>query len=517
LNQNNQIEGLFATAILSRIRALDYLRRSELIESVCVKRIPTKSVPEYLCSEISPKYPKHYSKSDFTNNQRLIESAMLDAQRWHNRGILVNSSTESQMFRTCAEISPVIFTFGALDTLSNLTAMIMNSRKSRSIGSNTPWLKKTVELTRYAIRNQWTMISSYGSISHLMVAWLARFSGLVIVCDSPLPFMIDGIRKDQFLMEFSDILRIEKTLFVSSFTPGRIPDIRQRWRLRDHLAASLSDILIPCEIRPAGNMSEILRVAEVSKKIVVKNIPGHEQEVSLAKKSTETTTMGAVARQSDVVPKQNKFYPLSVSGSARPKEILLTHYTRACPGPWPGQTWSDYLKSLEYGDPGCSHTAFDTLGRIIQEKRIRSSSKWVRGDVPVVCLTEQEPEQFHQICKWRRGLMRTTFEPYGIAFSRDYLLSKGARKVTYIGEDGFRSLQEESRVFFQLFSCSSLNWFEEKEWRIVNDLDFSTIDPSDWYIIVPDEEDARNLVNQIGSDEIRVFVTHYGPEKGRIP
>ncbi len=484
---------------------------------MCVKRIPTESVPEYLRSEISQKDPKHYSKSDFTNNHRLIESAMLDAQRWHDRGILVNSSTESQIFRTCADVSPVIFTFGDLGILSKLTAMIMNSRKSRSIGSNTPWLKKTVELTRYAIRNQWTMISSYGSISYLMVAWLARFSGLVMVCDSPLPFMIDGIPKDQFLKEFSDIFRIEKTLFVSVFSPGRIPDIRQRWRLRDHLAASLSDILIPCEIRPTGNMSEILRVAEVSGKIVVKNIPGHEQEASLAKKSTETITMGAIAQQSEVVPKQNKFYTLSVSGSARPKEILLTHYTRACPGPWPGQTWSDYLRSLEYGDPGCSHTAFDTLGRIIQEKRIRSSSKWVRGNVPVVCLTEQEPEQFHRICKWRRGLMRKTFEPYGIAFSRDYLLSKGARKVTYIGEDGFKSLQEESRVFFQLFSCSSLNWFEEKEWRIVNDLDFSAIDPSDWYVIVPDEEDARNLVNQIGSDEIRVFVTHYGSEKGRIP
>ena len=328
---------------------------------MCVKRIPTESVPEYLRSEISPKDLKHYSKSDFTNNHRLIENAMLEAQRWHDRGILVNSSTESQIFRTCADVSPVIFTFGDLSILSKPTAMIMNSRKSRSIGSNTPWLKKTVELTRYAIRNQWTMISSYGSISYLMVAWLARFSGLVMVCDSPLPFMIDGIPKDQFVKEFSDVVRIEKTLFVSVFSPGRIPDIRQRWRLRDHLAASLSDILIPCEIRPTGNMSEILRVAEVSGKIVVKNIPGHEQEPSLAKKSTETITMGAVAQQSEVVPKQNKFYPLSVSGSARPKEILLTHYTRACPGPWPGQTWSDYLRSLEYGDPGCSHTAFDTL------------------------------------------------------------------------------------------------------------------------------------------------------------
>jgi hypothetical protein len=509
LNQNNQIGGLFATAILSRIRALDYLKRSELIASVCVKRIPTESVPEYLRSEIPPKDRKHYSKSYFTNNHRLIESAMLEAQRWYDMGIFVSSSTESQMFRMCADISPVIFTFGDLGILSKLTAMIMNSRKSRSIGSNTPWLKKTVELTRYAIRNQWTMISADGSISYLMVAWLARFSGLVMVCDSPLPFMIDGIPKDQFLKEFSGILRIEKTLFVSSFTPGRIPDIRQRWRLRDHIAASLSDILIPCEIRPAGNMSEILRVAEVSGKIVVKNIPGHEQVRSLPKKSTETKTMGDVARKSEVVPKQNKIYPLSVSGLVRPKDILLTHYTRACPGPWPDQTWSDYLKSLEYGDPGCSHTAFDTLGRIIQEKRIRSSSKWVRGTAPVVCFTEQEPEQFHRICKWRRGLMRKTFEPYGIAFSRDYLLSKGARKVSYIGEDGFKTLQEESRVFFQLFSCSSLNWFEEKEWRIVNDLDFSSIDSSDWFVIVPDEEEARNLLNQIDSKEIRVFVTRY--------
>jgi hypothetical protein len=476
---------------------------------VCVKQIPTESVPEYLQSEILEKDRTNYSKPNFAKNHRLIERAMLEAQHWYDRGIHVSSPTESQMFRTCVDISSVIFTLGDLGILNNPTAMILNSRKSRSIGSNTPWLKNTVKLTRYAMKNQWTMISSYGSISYLMVAWLARFSGLVMVCDSPLPFMIDGMHKDEFLKEFEDIFRMEKSLFLSGFSPGRLPEIKQRWRLRDQLAASLSDILIPCEITPSGNMSEILRVARVSGKIVVKNFPGHEQEPSLAKKSTKTITTGPVAQQSEVVPKQNKFDPFSVSGAARPKEILLTHYTRACHGPWPGQTWSDYLRSLEYGDSGCSHTAFDTLRRIIQEKRIRSSSKWVRGNSPVVCLTEQKPEQFHVICKWRRGLMRKTFEPYGIAFSRNCLLRKGARKVTYIREDKFKSLPKESKVFFQLISCSDLNWFEEKEWRIVNDLDFSTIDSSDWFAIVPDEEEARGLVNQIGSGEIRVLVTHY--------
>ncbi len=187
---------------------------------MCVKQIPTESVPEYLQSEILEKDPTNYSKSNFAKNHRLIERAMLEAQCWYDRGILVSSSTESQMFRTCADISPVIFTFGALGMLSKLTAMIMNSRKSRSINSNTPWLKKTVELTRYAIRNQWTMISSYGSISYLMVTWLARGSGLVVVCDSPLPFMIDGMHKDEFLKEFEDIFRMEKTLFLSAFCSG---------------------------------------------------------------------------------------------------------------------------------------------------------------------------------------------------------------------------------------------------------------------------------------------------------
>ena len=480
-----------------------------MIASVCVGRIPTQSVPEYLRSQILEKGLTHYSKSNFAKNHRLIERAMLEAQHWYDRGIFVSSPTDSQIFRTCADISPVIFTLGDLGILNNLTAMILNSRKSKSIGSDTPWLKKTAELTRYAIRNQWTMISSYGSISYLMVAWLARFSGLVIVCDSPLPFMIDGMHNDEFLKEFSDIFRIEKTLFLSGFSTGRLPEIKQRWRLRDQLAASLSDILIPCEITPSGNMSKILRIAEDSGKIVVKNVPGHELEPSPAKKSNETIKTGPVAQQSEVVPAQNKFDPFSVSVSARPKEILLTHYTRTCHGPWPGQTWSDYLRSLEHGDPGCSHTAFDTLRRIIQEKRIRSSSKWVRGNVPVVCLTEQVPEQFQVICKWRRGLMRKTFEPYGIAFRNNCLLRKGARKVTYICEDKFKTLSKESKVFFQLLSCSDLNWFEEKEWRIVNDLDFSTIDSSDWFAVVPDEEEAHSLVNDLASEQIRVFVTHY--------
>jgi len=69
----------------------------------------------------------------------------------------------------------------------------------------------------------------------------------------------------------------------------------------------------------------------------------------------------------------------------------LIHYTRACPGPWPGQKIMDYCRSLVRGDKDSMHTAFDTLMRIIRERRIRGGARLTRGNCPVVSFTECAP------------------------------------------------------------------------------------------------------------------------------
>ena len=53
----------------------------------------------------------------------------------------------------------------------------------------------------------------------------------------------------------------------------------------------------------------------------------------------------------------------------------LFHYTRACPGPWPGQAYHEYLADLLDGRSLSGHSAFDTLIRIMEERLIRAGSR----------------------------------------------------------------------------------------------------------------------------------------------
>ncbi len=193
--------------------------------------------------------------------------------------------------------------------------------------------------------------------------------------------------------------------------------------------------------------------------------------------------------------------PFSNLEIANPRDNVLPwdaliHWTRKTANPWPGETKADFYAAFDTKENGYPRSGFHTLKRILKQRRLMASKKLIRGNKSVVSLTECLPWELAKLVKWRPGLFRWTFEPYGIALNRSKLESLGARSVIY-GEDyQFRFLQEQDIPFFQSCGHDENNWREEKEWRHLGDLDLTLFQPEDAIVFVYTKEEAEELCRE---------------------
>ncbi|MBM3302703.1 MAG: hypothetical protein FJY85_22475 [Deltaproteobacteria bacterium] len=169
---------------------------------------------------------------------------------------------------------------------------------------------------------------------------------------------------------------------------------------------------------------------------------------------------------------------------------FLVHYTRSCPGPWPGQTIAEYCRSLVDGCENSAHTAFHTLHRILTERLIRGSNRLTRGPERVVSFTECLPGELNRLIKWHRGLIRWSFEPYGIAIRRKLLWILGASQVVYGDEELYLRLPQDDKYRFQLLKSGGSDWSREKEWRLIGDLNLKDVAKENFIVLVSEPHEA---------------------------
>ncbi|MGO8821400.1 MAG: hypothetical protein ACLQO6_09285 [Desulfomonilaceae bacterium] len=533
LTEKHHLPGLLAAALVGSMVQLDYSMRSSLIGSVCAGSVDSRSVQEYLDSKISELNFGTRRTLRFANNQKLIDCSLTMAEGWLAKGIQVHLTPTHPKLEYCANLFKIVFTFGPLDILDNPSAMLLNSRPERKVRPDSPWLKKTIKLAKDAIARKWTLVSGYGPVPYLVVSWLAKGSGLIVVCDGPLPFMGPADVQEKFQTEFSEIFDMENTLFLSGFSPGVLPKPKLRWMIRDEMAGAIAEIILPCSVRPKGNMARILESAQFRGKAVVDEDSNSSDSCRCSKDSLDPGLQRDYQRVSVIAPviHSNKSsgnsakFKAQWSGDPFVSEVqlrnlmdgMLIHYTRACAGPWPGQSWATYLSDLICNSPGAAHDAVDTLIRIVIERKIRATGTWTRGSAPVVSFTEAELGHFGLIQKWRRGLMRHTFEPYGIAFSKKALLDKGVKRVIYGSDADITMAPRDAKAFFQLSSSGCNDWTTEKEWRMLGDLEFKHMNPSDWFVITPDIQGAQKLADSVRISSLRMYVSNFRRKNSQQP
>lgn len=177
---------------------------------------------------------------------------------------------------------------------------------------------------------------------------------------------------------------------------------------------------------------------------------------------------------------------------------FLTHTTRACAGPWPGQSMEDYIDSLMESRFDADHSGLSALCRILLQKQLIGSNRTIRGGHRVVSFTECPLGDLPRLHRFRRHRIRWDFEPYGICIRRDWLISHGAKPVRYGDDELWRSLSEIEQPFFQVaHGESGIDWSVEQEWRVPGDLSLEGLRDTDVLVFVPDSRSAREVIRRI--------------------
>lgn len=179
-------------------------------------------------------------------------------------------------------------------------------------------------------------------------------------------------------------------------------------------------------------------------------------------------------------------------------EPFLVHCTRRRMGPWPDQSWEEYLDEVLRGDAGRGWHPMDTLLRILRMQRLVATRHLRRGPLDTVCLSEEQLPTLLANRKFQSHLGRWDWEPYGIAIRRSWLQWRGAQPVRYLSHAEAATCRTEELPFVQPLGPSEgmCDWSYEREWRIAGDVRLHEIGPQDAWLFVPSVEEARALAHE---------------------
>lgn len=270
-----------------------------------------------------------------------------------------------------------------------------------------------------------------------------------------------------------------------------------------------ADTIYVLTLRSGGNIHALLRefLSQRRLSVILIDLPELQQEAV----KTELCQLGAQlwqppadsrmvfpAEESISVEPSTSVLPHVYPLSPFPNSIdgcFLTHSTRSCPGPWPGESFEQYADSLLCGTMDADHSALGTLRRIVVGRRLIASGQAIRGGFAVVSLSACTPQQLLPLHRFQSHRMRWDFEPYGLCISRSWLEQRGARPVTYGDEATWAEMAESDRPFFQLAQgASRADWTAESEWRHLNDIDLRELTAKEAFVVVPNFEAAKLIV-----------------------
>lgn len=390
----------------------------------------------------------------------------------------------------------VLFGSGKLHSDARWLA-VHNSRKSKLTSPEAQWLTVLRQaLADHAPGAATGIASSCGTTTYDLLTAFARqndrplclvlpFPLQVMMSDGPLASLLAGKKPELALTCQSANLQCSKA---------------DRLFCRDRLLAHLADINLVLEIRAGGNLHNILRERQTSRPgglIVFRPAAPNQQNAgnfSLMETFPAAETFQLRKPPNISPPVASPAAPRLSDRSLPTREYwshYLYHYTRACPGPWPGQPYRDYLLALLANEPLCGHSALETLVRMLRERRVRASNRITRGAQPVISWSARPPSEMAAMRKWNPALLRWTFEPYGIAISKKALRTLGAKPAIYGRDSVFSRLTSRDRFRYQRHEPPACAWKHEREWRSPGDLPLDERCRRHGFIFVDNDADAE--------------------------
>ncbi len=376
-----------------------------------------------------------------------------------------------------------------------------NSRKGKQTRRTDPWVHALRRVFVQTAREPTAWVGSFGTALYdLVTCWAHLHAKPTVVIGMPSP---SRSAWEDFQAAFPEL----KPRWFLSCLPGRAAcPAKQNLLCRDRMVAAAADQLFVIEIRRGGNLLRVLsdELASRPRPFWVfparAEAPDTEGNAAILQAFAHYGRIWSGAPEPPDTPCQRthgRSRPEAVPGMPSLDEPFLFHYTRSCPGPWPGQARCAWAEDLFRARPWADHTALDTLWRILTERRLRACGRLIRGRVPVVSWTPVPPHDLARLIRWNPALIRWTFEPYGIAVKQRVLKTLGARPAIYASEAQYSKIPQRDRFRFQRHEAGKPSWKREREWRLLGDLDLEALDGADWWAFVPTPDEARRLENLV--------------------
>ena len=149
--------------------------------------------------------------------------------------------------------------------------------------------------------------------------------------------------------------------------------------------------------------------------------------------------------------------------------------------------------------------------KILEEKKLRGSSKDIKGGHNVICFSEAPLSKLglilanHNMCNMR-------YMPFGLMFEKKYLFDKGARPAIYQPSDEYEYLHKNQQFRHVRFEPNNkIDWTWEREWRI--QIDELPLDHENVTLIIPDRKWEKEFQKKHHNDIIRssIALREFGP------
>ena len=355
-----------------------------------------------------------------------------------------------------------------------MNILLLNSAHGKYPISSEGWIQATLSAMFHLSAKPVEIICSTEPVSWDLVTYLAGISGM------PIRLIVKAGDSEEGRREFSAILD-DYALDTQKTAPVFLPEDtillpchpKDSWPRRDRLALKSADVVYPISIRPGGRLESMMNEPQYRNKI---------------------------RDDFRILWTENWFIP-RYSLAGRPWKPLppgewLVHWTRTCPGKWPGEKSLEFYHDLLKDNTVYVRNACETLGRIIGEQKIRGSDWKTPDTVLISAFTALSPGDALALMRWRKRYGRYSFEPYGIAVRKEALVALGAEEVHY--SFGIEPLN--CKRAFTHAAGEQGHWVWEKEWRVLGDVSLDAISRTDITAIVPDRFSARNLRKKIPSD-----------------
>ncbi len=349
---------------------------------------------------------------------------------------------------------------------------LVNSRKPRRVCPDESWLSWTMALGYAIARAGHTLCTSVGTLGYEAALFGAAM----------------GNGDIQVFVPTDESRLVSECLPASTRTNARITCVAVDSAIqRDREIIEGADLVIAVAIRSGGHMESLLRDRWRAGKPT--QVVRPEEQGAVWQGSRYLINQGVPDVDTSLLMQANEW---KARDHVRPREYFdwswffptwreapltgptLAHFTRSTDGPWPGQSYSDYLQDLWQGGLRAQRDGAAALWRIVSHYQVLGSSRLIRGAFPVVSLTAVSPDKIGELHRYRAHLIRWDFEPWGIVFDRNWLVQKNAHAVKYLSSSSYRNLPAEEKPYFQKHEPPHCDYSAEEEWRIVGNLDFST-------------------------------------------